>query len=151
MPGGVVAMTVAPGGVWIAERAKPMVAFVRATTGRVGSRIRLTGQPYDVAFDSPYLWASIRADDTVARVEPETREVVTVEAATRPTRLAAACGLIFVAGYTDHAVVTIDPEKGQRVGKPLPVGLNPFAVAADGRQVWVTSVGDNSVTRLDCA
>ena len=37
------------------------------------------------------------------------------------------------------------------MGKPLPVGLNPFAVAADGRQVWVTSVGDNSVTRLDCA
>ena len=117
MPGGVVAMTVAPGGVWIAERTKPMVAFVRATTGRVGSRIRLTGQPYDVAFDAPYLWASIRADDTVARVEPETREVVTVEAATRPARLAAACGLIFVAGYTDHAVVTIDPGEGPARGQ----------------------------------
>ena len=151
MPGGVVAMTDAPGGVWIAERSKPMVAFVRAATGRVTSRIRLTGPPYDLAFDEPYLWASIRADDTVARVEPETREVVTVEAATRPARLAAACGLVFVAGYTDHAVATIDPSKGQRVGKPLPAGLNPFAVAADGPRVWVTSVGDNSVTRLDCA
>ena len=150
MPGGVVAMTVAPGGVWIAERSKPTVAFVRATTGRVASRIRLTGQPYDLDFDDPYLWASLRSDDTVARIDPETRAVVTVSAAKRPSRLAAACGLIFVAGYTDHGVVTIDPEKSQRVGTRLPAGLNPFAVVADGRRVWVTSVGDNSVTRLDC-
>jgi DNA-binding beta-propeller fold protein YncE len=151
MSDGVVAMTLAPGGVWIAERSKPMVSFVRATTGRVASRIRLSGQPYDLAFDAPYLWASIRADDTIARVEPETQAVVTVAAAKRPSRLVAACGLIFVAGFTEHAIVTIDPKKSQPVGKRLPAGLNPFAVAADGRRVWVTSVGDNSVTRLDCA
>jgi hypothetical protein len=27
--------------------------------------------------------------------------------------------------------------------------LNPFAVASDGRHVWVTSLGDGTVTRVD--
>jgi streptogramin lyase len=151
MPGGVAAMTVGPGGVWVAERHTPTVAFVRAGTKRLVSRVRLSGQPYDLDFGDGYLWASIRADDSVARIEPKTRAVVTVAAARRPSRLAVACGLVFVAGFTDHAVVTIDPRKSQPVGKRLPAGLNPFALVADGRRVWVTSVGDNSVTRLDCA
>ena len=151
MPGGVVAMTVGPGGVWVAERHTPTVAFVQAGTSRVTSRVRLSGQAYDLDVGGGYLWASIRADDSVARIDPRTRAVVSVAAARRPSQLAVACGLVFVAGYTDHAVVTIDPEKSQPVGKRLPAGLNPFAVVGDGRRVWVTSVGDNSLTRLDCA
>jgi streptogramin lyase len=151
MPDGVVAMTIGPGGVWIAERRTPTVAFVRAATGRVASRARLSGQPYDVDFGDGYLWASVRTDDSVARIDPRTRAVVSVAAARRPSQIAVACGLVFVAGYTEHAVVTIDPEKSRPVGKRLETGLNPFAVVADGRRVWVTSIGSNNVTRLDCA
>jgi DNA-binding beta-propeller fold protein YncE len=150
MPAGVVAMTVAPGGVWIAERHTPMVAFVRAATGRVAPGVRLSGQPYDIAFGAGYLWASIRADDSVARVDPKTRAVVAIAAARRPSQLAVACGLVFVAGFTDHAVVTIDPKTSRPVGRRLETGLNPFAVVADVRRVWVTSVGSNNVARIDC-
>jgi tRNA A-37 threonylcarbamoyl transferase component Bud32 len=149
VPAGVVAMTAAPGGVWIAERHTPTVAFVRAATGRVGSVVRLSGQPYDVAFGDGYLWATIRADDSVARVDPKTHAVVAVAAAGRPSQLTFACGLVFVAGLTEHAVVMIDPKKSAPVGK-LKTGLNPFAVVADGRRVWVTSIGENNVARIDC-
>src|SRR3972149_764292 len=33
-------------------------------------------------------------------------------------------------------------------GKPSTVGTNPFRVAFDGANIWVTSYGSNSVTKL---
>jgi len=151
VPGGITAITVAPGGVWAAERRTPSVAFVDADGGRTVERVGLAQQAYDLEFGGGYLWASLRTADTVARVDPQTRAVVTLAAPRRPAQIAVECGLVFVAGSDDQAVVTIDPDKVRPVGRRLPTGLNPFAVAAGDGRVWVTSVGSNSLTRLDCA
>ena len=35
------------------------------------------------------------------------------------------------------------------VGPPIEVGFNPYALAADERSVWVTGLGDNTLTRID--
>ena len=58
-------------------------------------------------------------------------------------------GRVFVASYTNHTVVTLDPKTGRPVGEPLLVPSNPWAVAAGEGHVWVSGLGANTLTRID--
>ena len=51
---------------------------------------------------------------------------------------------MFVASRYDHTVLVLDPKTPEAGGEPLTVGLNPYALATDGRSVWVTGLGDNT-------
>jgi YVTN family beta-propeller protein len=75
--------------------------------------------------------------------------VVVNAAGQQPAQLATAGGRVYVASYLDHTVVVLDPETLHRVGRPVPVAFNPYAVAAGGGHVWVTNLGAGSLTRLD--
>jgi len=143
------ALAAVPGGVWIAHRATPTVGFLDGRTRRERVTARLRQPAYALTFGAGHAWASLRTDDTIARIDPRTAGVVSIAAPRRPMQLAVAGNRVLVAGYVDHGVGVIDPEAARPIGRPLPAGLNPFAVAGDGRHVWVTSVGTNSVTRFD--
>ena len=54
-----------------------------------------------------------------------------------------------MANNTGHTVVVIDPEALEPVGDPLAVPLNPWAVAAGAGHVWVSGLGDSTLTRID--
>ena len=54
-----------------------------------------------------------------------------------------------MASTTDHTVVVVNPKTGGRVGDPLPVRPNPWAVTAGAAHVWVSGVGANTVSRID--
>ncbi|MCW3023386.1 MAG: serine/threonine protein kinase, partial [Conexibacter sp.] len=49
----------------------------------------------------------------------------------------------------DDTVIRMSTKTGKPVGDPIPVGRNPFAVAAHGSTAWVTNVAAASVTRID--
>jgi DNA-binding beta-propeller fold protein YncE len=53
-----------------------------------------------------------------------------------------------VACYGDQSVVRIEPRHARLIGSPIPVGLNPVAVDVSHGTAWVTSVGDDSLTRI---
>jgi hypothetical protein len=143
------AVAASPGGVWVAHRNTPTVAFVDARTRRETLSARLRQPAYDMTYGAGYVWASLRTDDSVARIDPRTAGVVSIAAPRRPMQLAVAGSRVFVAGFVDHTVGVIDPRAARQVGRPLAAGLNPFALAGDGAHVWVTAVGSDSVTRLD--
>ena len=48
----------------------------------------------------------------------------------------------------DHAVAVVATATGRLTGKPFAVPPNPYAVAADARSLWVTGLGDETVTRI---
>jgi YVTN family beta-propeller protein len=58
-------------------------------------------------------------------------------------------GRLFVANRNDNTVLVFDPATLKRIGKPIEVGFNPYAMVADERSVWVTGLGDNTLTRID--
>jgi DNA-binding beta-propeller fold protein YncE len=133
----------------VAHLDTPTVAHLDAATGRETVRVRLRQPAYDLAFGAGYAWASLRTDDEVARIAPRTGGLVSIAAPQGPRQVAVAGGRVFVAGFVDHTVGIIDPLSARPVGRPLPVGLNPFAIAGDSQHVWVTALGTSSVTRLD--
>jgi DNA-binding beta-propeller fold protein YncE len=145
---GVRAIAAGPDGVWIAHQGLPTVAHVDAS-GKETVRAFLRQPAYDLTYGAGYAWASLRNDDTVARIAPDTGDVVQIAAPRRPMQLSVAGGRVFVPGYIDNAVGVIDPRTARPVGRALPAGLNPFASASDADHVWVTSVANNSVTRFD--
>ena len=56
---------------------------------------------------------------------------------------------VWVASNLDDTIVQLDVKTGKTVGEPIPVGRNPFAIAAHGKTLWVTNLASASVTRID--
>ncbi len=145
---GINAIALGGGAVWIALMLKERVVRLSPSTGEQRSAV-LSGPAKSLAYGLGYLWASEPDDNAVARVHPRRFQVVTTAVAQRPAQLAVAGGQVFVASNTDHTVVVLNPKTVRRSGKPLEMPLNPYGVAAGGGHVWVTGLGENTVTRLD--
>jgi streptogramin lyase len=143
------AIAATPDGGWVAHLDTPTVAHRDGRTGRETVRVRLPQPAYDLAFGAGYAWASLRTEDIVDRITPRTGALVSIAAPRGPRQVAVAAGNVLVTGFVDHTVGVIDPRSARPVGRPLPAGLNPFAIAGDDEHAWVTAVGTNTVTRLD--
>jgi len=50
--------------------------------------------------------------------------------------------VVWVANFGDSTVSRIDSQTNLVVGKPIPVGENPFLIGANDKTVWVLSVWD---------
>ena len=96
-----------------------------------------------------YLWASMNTEDLITQINPRRfGDVATSSAGDRPQQSVAAGNRVYVAANTDHTLVAFNPKSRRRVGTPIPVENNPYALAADSRYVWVTGLGENTLTRL---
>jgi DNA-binding beta-propeller fold protein YncE len=56
---------------------------------------------------------------------------------------------VWVANRLDSTLTRIDPDTRRRVGRVVNVDSNPYALDVSGRQVWVGSLGDGTVQRVD--
>lgn len=57
------------------------------------------------------------------------RVTATIHVGNAPGRMAVGDGFIWVVTHTDRSVIRIDPNTNQVVGKPIPAGIEPEAVA----------------------
>jgi hypothetical protein len=110
----------------------------------------LPAQPQVLAYGAGKLWATVGAD-ALARIDPETKVPVTVRAERRTGQLDLSGHYLVVAGPTSNEVLVFDVRRWGRDLEPktLPVGLNPYAVEAQGKHVWVTGLAGKWLTRLD--
>ena len=142
------ALGVGGGAVWLADRALPGVTRLDPVTRKITEVARLPAAPVTITYAGDALWAALRTEDTIVRIEPRSAAQVTSSAGHRPTQAVHAGGRIFVASSNDHDVLLFDAETAEQVGEPIRVGRNPSAMATDGRSVWVTSLAENTVTRI---
>jgi hypothetical protein len=145
---GLAAIALGGHAVWLALEREPRIVRLSLSARReIG--ITLTGAASALAWGGGYLWASVAESDAVARVDPTRGQAVTTAVGRSPAQIAVAGGRVFVASNTDHTVVVLDPENPRKARESLPVPLNPYAVAAGAGHVWVTGVGENTLTRID--
>jgi len=145
------ALALGGGRAWVALEGEPRLyrLFSYGPDLRVRSQAWLTGPGTEIAHGVARAWVSVPADDSVARYDPRDNGIQTNLAGRRPEGIAVAGGRIFVASNTEHTVVVLDPETGRPVGDPVPVPSNPWAVAAGEGHVWVSGLGDSTLTRID--
>ncbi len=145
---GIGAITLGGDAVWVALVRRPRVLRL-SLNGETQLGAQMTAAASSLTYGAGYLWASIDADDAIARVDPASGLVVTTVAARHPGQIAFAGDRVFAASNTAHSGVVLDPKTVRPTGTPLNVPLNPYGVASGAGHVWVTGVGENTVTRLD--
>jgi DNA-binding beta-propeller fold protein YncE len=148
MPRGATAVTTGSGAVWVAEQDVPDVLRLDPHTGRTVVWAKLLVPASALYYGGGYVWATLGSADSIARINIRRGGAVTTAVGHRPVHAVAAGGRLFVTSNTDHTVLVINPRTALVEGAPLHVALNPFAIAADDRAVWVTGLGENTVTRI---
>jgi YVTN family beta-propeller protein len=94
-----------------------------------------------IAPDGDSIWVSNSRDRSVSRIDPSTNQVVaTITVGRTPMGLAATDDIVWVANFGDSTISRIAAQTNLIVGKPIPVGENPFLIGTDDKTVWVLSV-----------
>jgi DNA-binding beta-propeller fold protein YncE len=62
--------------------------------------------------------------------------------------VAAVADGIWVTSVAEHAIVFIDPAT-MTLGRRIPLDVEPYALAIDGRRAWVTSFQDDALVSVD--
>jgi peptide/nickel transport system substrate-binding protein len=103
----------------------------------------------ELAFGAGTLWASQRAANQVARIDPKTSKLVAVIAVGNgPSGIAFGAGAGWVANTLDGTVSRIDPDTNS-VTDTKQTGNGPTGVAAEGHAVWVSNEFDGTLARID--
>jgi YVTN family beta-propeller protein len=130
------------------------VAIVDGATTRVVDTIDVGSGPASIAFGHGAVWVANAEDDTVSRIDPETREVEAVIGLPSPVDLAVGADAIWIAGGIDGTISRIDPESNDVVAKIDLRGSDPLVprtvqgVAASANGVWVALAG-HEIVRID--
>jgi DNA-binding beta-propeller fold protein YncE len=144
---GITAIVLSPRALWVALTKVPRLMAVDRRTGRTRT-VPVINQAGFLTYGGGYVWASAPFDGSVTRVEPRTGRAASAAAGQHPAQLAYTAGRLFVACVNDRTLAVIDPRSLRRV-KQIPMPLNPYGVTADSGHVWVTSLGEDTVTRVD--
>ncbi len=94
------------------------------------------------------VWATQAEEDSLTRIDPSTGGVIEHDAGRGPAQVAAAGGRVFVASKTDDTLRVLSARTLRAVHPPLPMPFNPYAVTADARHVWVTGLGEDTLTEV---
>ena len=141
------------------------VAAIDATASRVGSFTESATAPSNIAVGKRAVWVLNTEDDTVSRIDPETKKVVkTFQAGGHPSDLAVGAGALWVGHgggrppFVTQSISRIDPESaritrteklpeaaGGFLGAPS-MGYPQIAVGAGA--VWASNP-DVTVSRID--
>jgi YVTN family beta-propeller protein len=144
---GPVGIVYARGAIWVANTGDATITRIDANSGVPGLPLPIPAT--ELAVGGGTLWASERAANRVARVDPKTGAVVgTIAVGNSPTGLAFGSGAAWVANSLDGTISRIDPITDSVVATIM-TGNGPAAVAADARGVWVSNQFDGTLVRID--
>jgi DNA-binding beta-propeller fold protein YncE len=145
---GIAALVIRPRSLWVAEMREPRVVRVDLRTGRPHGHADIIRPARSLAWGAGHVWATSPDDNALSRIDPRNFDVAPATVGHFPMQIAVTGGRVFVACVLDRVLAVVDP-RSMRLLQRLPMPLSPFGVAADARHVWVTSLSERAVTRVD--
>jgi hypothetical protein len=147
MPAGAQSIAVGYGAAWVVNNRTDTVTRVDLVSGEQ-KLVPVGRNPRAIAVGGGWVWVANRGSSTVTAIRPSSLQTKTIRVGKFPQGIDVAGGSVWVPGYGDNTLTRIDVRTRRVAGKPLTMPLNPKAVAGFGRDVWVTSTSDNSVTHV---
>ena len=147
---GVQDLAVGAGAIWVTGRRDDVVTRVDIRTGEQ-REFRVGRDPSAVAVGEDGVWVANRGDDTLTRIDTGSFNTETLPVGRVPAGVGVGGGAVWVANRVGNTLMRLDPRTGQRVGRSVPVPGNPYALDVRGREVWVTSLGRGTVTRVEAS
>ncbi|MGZ6709492.1 MAG: protein kinase domain-containing protein [Solirubrobacteraceae bacterium] len=148
LPDGVQNLAVGAGAVWILARRANTLTRLDIRTGRLQS-INVGDRPSDVAVGAGAAWVTNAGDDSVTRIDTGNLSTSEIPVGRQPAGVAVSDDAVWVANRLDSTLTRIDPGTRRRVGRVVDVNSNPYALDISGHHVWVGSLGDGTVQRVD--
>jgi streptogramin lyase len=147
---GISAMIWARDRAWVAEGSRERVVPVRAD-GTLERHLNTDGVVDELAYGSGRLWGSVKDTDAIEYSDMRLRNFFFEEFRGSPAQIAAAHDRMFVARKGLHVLSTVRV-RGRRllvenIRRRMP--RNPYAVTAAAGHIWVTSLSEDSLARID--
>jgi YVTN family beta-propeller protein len=132
----------------VANSGDGTIARIDARRRRLaGASLRVGGTPVDVAVQGDIAWVLDAAGRNVSRIDLRTgSRGPLVDVGAQPVAVAADGDDVYVVSAGERALLRID---ATGVKSRTPLGEAPSALALDPAHVWVTDMGDDTVTRYD--
>ncbi len=108
----------------------------------------LPGRVMSLSNAGPVVWTILEDQNTIVRVGARDGHLIQGPAGSDPTYSLEAGGRVYVASRNTNEVLVLDPSTLKPTHDPIGVGLNPYALVADEQSIWVTGLGDNSLTQI---
>src|SRR6266540_2589491 len=125
------------------------VGLLTASGSKIAGEVEVGASPAGVAAGDGSIWVTNFDDQTISRVDSDTRVVTqTIQVGSGPSGVAYGGGSVWIANNLDGTVSRIDP-KANRVVQVLKVGYGPNGVATGERSVWVANTAERTVSRID--
>ncbi|WP_156028403.1 protein kinase domain-containing protein [Candidatus Solirubrobacter pratensis] len=148
-PFGIASLATSPSALWVVSRRRARVYRADPRTGERARELRVgSTRGEDAVYGKGALWVAVPDDDTVYKVVTATGSVIPISVGRQPRQVALVGDTVYVTNYSSSNLYEIDAKDSRVVGDPVSLSVNPFAIAADGGTVWVTSQPDNVVSVL---
>jgi hypothetical protein len=147
MPAGAQSIAVGYGAAWVVNNKTDTVTRIDLVSG-AQTTVPVGRNPRAIAVGGGWVWVANRGNSSVTAIRPTRLETTTIRVGKFPQGVDVSGGYVWVPGYGDSTLTRIDVRTRRVVGKPLQMPLNPKAVAGFGRDAWITSTSDGSVTHV---
>jgi len=145
----------------VASPAYGTVYRVNPSTAEITARVNPAGGggPHALALTRGAVWAATYLG--IARIDPRSvKRVAFLNVGRCPKGIVAANGRLWVAGSgrpprcdpfgnKEGSLISIDPATNRLVGRPIPLGRAPTALAAGNGALWVVDEVEGTLTRVD--
>jgi YVTN family beta-propeller protein len=127
------------------------IGVIDADEAAIEAQVPLPGgRPAGVATGGGFIWATSETEGSVSRVEPEGRNVQTLDIGESANGVVYGGGSVWATNSEERVVVQINPDR-LGVVQQFPVGNGPSAVAFGQGAVWVGNTIDGTLSRIDLA
>ena len=141
------ALAYGDGHLWVAlEQGEEILRL--ESTGRLEHAAWLHEPATELTYGAHRLWAALEGGEEVERIDPVGERTATISLRGRPAQITLARGKVFVVCGTIHrlAVFTLTGETPERT---IDLPDDPYAITSGGGHLWVTSLGDRQLARID--
>jgi streptogramin lyase len=145
---GVGGLLAAPGTIWVVKRDTNKLARMKPGATELDDWATLPGRAMSLSYADPAVWVVLDDQDTIVRVRARDGHLVQGPAGNDPTHSLQAGGRVYIASRNTNAVLVLDPTTLEPTQDPIGVGVNPYALVADEKSIWVTGLGDNTLTEI---
>jgi DNA-binding beta-propeller fold protein YncE len=148
-PYGIKSLTTSPSAVWVSARRRALFQRVDPKTARAVKPLRVGhGRIEDIVYRRGALWLAVPDDDVVYKVMTSSGDDIPISVRSHPVQLAVTDDTVYVTNYNSSDLTEIDARSSRVIGKPLPLSVNPFSLAVDGKTLWVASQPENRLARV---
>jgi YVTN family beta-propeller protein len=138
------------GRVWVANSVDRTVQPIDPRTDRPGRPIPVDTGADAIAAGDGAVWVTGESAGVLARLDPGSGNVISINVGNAPDAVAAGPGAVWVANGEDATVSRVDPANNHVVGM-VTVGEGPsgLALAPGGKLVWVANALSGTLSKID--